>query len=226
MALNNILGLFAQSPLKPLQKHSNKVTECSELLEPFFEATFVHNWEKAAEVRGQIVDLERRADSLKREIRLKLPRGLFMPLERTDLLELVTQLDKLANYSRDISGRIIGRQLVIPTEMQPLFKKFLSRSIDASRQVSKVLDEMEQLLETGFRGRELDFVNKMILELDQIEDDTDQYQITLRHTLLSLEKTLNPIDVMFLYKCIERISVLADQAQRIGSRIELMLAKS
>lgn len=226
MALNNILGLFAHSPLKPLQKHSNKVTECSELLEPFFEATFEHNWEKAAEVRGQIVDLERRADSLKREIRLKLPRGLLMPVERTDLLELVTQLDKLANYSRDISGRIIGRQLVIPTEMQPLFKKFLSRSIDASRQVSKVLDEMEQLLETGFRGRELDFVNKMILELDQIEDDTDQYQITLRHTLLSLEKTLNPIDVMFLYKCIERISVLADQAQRIGSRIELMLAKS
>lgn len=48
---------------------------------------------------------------------------------------------------------------------------------------------MDQLLETGFRGRELDFVNKMILELDQIEDDTDQYQITLRHTLLELEKT-------------------------------------
>lgn len=85
---------------------------------------------------------------------------------------------------------------------------------------------MDELLETGFRGRELDFVNKMILELDQIEDDTDQYQITLRHTLLELEKTLNPIDVMFLYKCIERISILADQAQRIGSRIELMLAKS
>ncbi|MEN2936717.1 hypothetical protein DIBJMFBN_00211 [Mannheimia haemolytica] len=37
MALNNILGLFAQSPLKPLQKHSNKVTECSELLESFLK---------------------------------------------------------------------------------------------------------------------------------------------------------------------------------------------
>lgn len=45
-----------------------------------------------------------------------------MPVERGDLLELVTQLDKLANYSRDISGRIIGRKLIIPTEMQPLFK--------------------------------------------------------------------------------------------------------
>lgn len=226
MAMNNILGLFAQSPLKPLQKHSTKVTECTELLIPFFEATFQNNWEEAEKIRGQIIDLERRADALKREIRLKLPRGLFMPVERTDLLELVTQLDKLANCSRDISGPIIGRQLVIPPSMQSAFKNFLARSIDAARQVRKVVDEMDQLLETGFRGRELKFVNNMILELDAIEDDTDQLQIILRRSLLDVENDLNPIDVMFLYKCMERVSLLADQAQRIGSRIELMLARS
>ncbi|AKO45587.1 TIGR00153 family protein [[Haemophilus] ducreyi] len=226
MAMNNILGLFAQSPLKPLQKHSVKVTECSELLEPFFEATFKQDWDEAIKVREQIIGLERRADALKREIRLKLPRGLFLPVERTDLLELVTQLDKLANYSRDISGRIIGRQLVIPEAMQATFRKFLSRSLDSTRQVRKVLAELDKLLETGFRGRELKFVNNMILELDQIEDDTDQIQIVLRRTLRGLEQEFNPIDVIFLYKCIERVSILADQAQRVGSRIELMLAKA
>lgn len=226
MAMNNILGLFAQSPLKPLQKHSRKVTECSELLEPFFEATFNQDWEEAEKVRAQIINLELRADALKREIRLKLPRGLFLPVERTDLLELVTQLDKLANYSRDISGRILGRQLLVPEQMQEPFRKFLSRSLDACRQVRKVLEELDELLETGFRGRELKFVNNMILELDKVEDDTDQLQVVLRKTLLGLEKELNPIDVMFLYKCIERISILAEQAQRVGSRIELMLARA
>ncbi|VTR62891.1 phosphate transport regulator [Actinobacillus pleuropneumoniae] len=110
--------------------------------------------------------------------------------------------------------------------MQPAFRQFLFRSLDSSRQIRKVLDEMDELLETGFRGRERHFVNNMILELDQIEDDTDQLQVSLRHTLLGLEKNLNPIDVMFLYKCIERVSILADQAQRVGSRIELMLAKA
>lgn len=226
MAMNNILGLFAQSPLKPLQKHSRKVTECSELLEPFFEATFNQDWEEAEKVRAQIINLELRADALKREIRLKLPRGLFLPVERTDLLELVTQLDKLANYSRDISGRILGRQLLVPEQMQDSFRKFLSRSLDACRQVRKVLEELDELLETGFRGRELKFVNNMILELDKVEDDTDQLQVVLRRTLLGLEKDLNPIDVIFLYKCIERISILAEQAQRVGSRIELMLARA
>ena len=50
MAMNNILGLFAHSPLKPLQKHSSKVTECCELLIPFFEAIF-----KTGAVRSNFV---------------------------------------------------------------------------------------------------------------------------------------------------------------------------
>ncbi|MDH2923928.1 hypothetical protein EV693_10313 [Nicoletella semolina] len=226
MAMNNILGLFAHSPLKPLQKHSKKVTECCTLLIPFFEATFDNRWEDAEEIRNKIIDLERRADALKREIRLKLPRGLFMPLERTDLLELVTQLDKLANYSKDISGRVIGRQLSIPSEIRTDFIHFLARSLDATIQSDKVINEMDQLLETGFRGRELNFVNTMILELDTIEDDTDQLQIILRKGLLGIESSYNPIDIIFLYKIIEWVGVLADQAQRVGSRIELMLARS
>lgn len=226
MAMNNILGLFAQSPLKPLQKHSKKVTECCGLLVPFFQASFEQKWEEANNLRSQIIDLEHRADNLKREIRLKSPRGLFMPVDRSDLLELVTQLDKLANFSKDISGRVIGRQLVMPTEVQSEFMHFLSRSLDATIHVGKVIDEMDRLLETGFRGRELDFVNNMILELDTIEDDTDQLQIVLRKAMLSIEDKYSPIDIMVLYKIIEWVGVLADQAQRIGSRIELMLARS
>ena len=44
-----------------------------------------------------------------------------MPVERTDLLELLTQQDKIANKAKDISGRVIGRQLLIPQVMQVPF---------------------------------------------------------------------------------------------------------
>ncbi|MCU9997945.1 TIGR00153 family protein [[Pasteurella] aerogenes] len=226
MAMNNILGLFAHSPLKPLQKHSDKVTECCSLLVPFFESTFNNDWDQALQVRQQISEVERQADSLKREIRLKLPRGLFMPIDRTDLLELVTQQDKLANYAKDIAGRMVGRQFTFPMEMREEFMKYVCRSLDATVQAHLVIDEMDKLLETGFRGRELTFVNTMINELDAIEDDTDQMQIKLRMMLRNMEERFNPIDVMFLYKTLEWIGVLADQAQRVGSRIELMLARS
>ena len=226
MPLNNILGLFAHSPLKPLQKHSDKVTEACSLLVPFFEATYAEDWEKAEELRLQISETERQADALKREIRLKLPKGLFLPISRTDLLELVTQQDKLANYAKDVAGRMVGRQFGIPKDIQEDFMKFVCRSLDATVQAHLVIEEMDELLETGFRGRELKFVNKMITELDTIEDDTDQMQIQLRLMLRNIENRYNPIDVMFLYKIFEWIGVLANQAQRVGSRIELMLSRS
>ena len=226
MAMNNILGLFAHSPLKPLQKHSNKVTECCELLVPFFEAIFREDWNAAEQFRLDISAHERQDDALKREIRLKLLRGLFMQIERTELLELVPQQAKLANYAKDIAGRMVGRQFGIPPEMHDEFMSYVRRSLDATEQAHKVIEEMDQLLETGFKGRELNFVNQMINELDIIEDDTDQMQIKLRKMLYEVEGRYNPIDVMFLYKIIEWVGVLADQAQRVGSRIELMLARS
>lgn len=224
--MNNFLGLFAHSPLKPLQKHSDKVTEACTLLVPFVDAVFENDWDKAEEARLHIVDMEHRADKLKREIRLKLPRGLFLPIDRTDLLELVTQQDKLANYAKDIAGRMISRQFPIPAELQEGFKTFLCRSIDAAIQANKITQEMDGLLETGFKGRELTLVNNMINILDDIEDDTDQMQIELRRELRKIENRYNPIDVISLYKTFEWVGVLADQAQRVGSRIELMLARS
>lgn len=226
MPINNILGLFAQSPLKPLQKHSNKVSECCDILVPFFEATFKNDWTLAEELRKKISEVEKQADTLKREIRLKLPRGLFMPVERTDLLELITQQDKLANYAKDIAGRAVGRHLCIPSPLQTDFLAYLKRSLDAAHQACLVIDEMDELLETGFKGREVNFVNKMIHELDNIEDDTDNQQIQLRRQLLLIEDQYKAVDVIFLYKILEWIGVLADQAQRVGSRIELMLARS
>lgn len=226
MAMNNIFGLFANSPFKPIQRHSEKVTECCSYLVDFFEATFEGDWEAAEKIRERISETEKEADILKRDIRLKLPRGLFMPIARTDLLELTTQQDKLANYAKDISGRMLGRRCAFPKSMEDAFMAFLCRSLDATVQANRVITEMDNLLETGFKGREFDLVSQMINQLDSIEDDTDHMQVQLRLDLRDQEDKFSPVDVMFLYKILEWIGVLADQAQRVGSRIELMLARA
>ena len=121
MPVNSILGVFAKSPIKPLQEHIDKVYDCASLLTPFFKATNRGDWDEAIKFRKDISMTEREADVLKRDIRLHLPGGLFMPVERTDLLELVTQQDKIANKAKDISGRVIGRNMTIPEELQELF---------------------------------------------------------------------------------------------------------
>ena len=225
MSGNAFLGVFAKSPIQPMEEHIKKVHQASAILVDFFEHVFNKEWTQAEEIRLQIRTLEREADAMKRDIRLQLPHGLFLPVARTDLLELVTQQDKIANKAKDIAGRVVGREMDIPKEIQTDFIAYLKRCVDATKQASNAINELDELLETGFRGREVKLVEKMLVELDAIEQDTDDMQINLRRKVRQIEAELNPVDVMFLYKIIEWVGELADIAERVGSRLELMLAR-
>lgn len=225
MAENSILGVFAKSPIKPLEQHMRLVTKCCNQLTPFFIACFDNEWDEATKIRASISKAEKEADSLKRQLRLELPGGLFMPVNRADVLELLTQQDKIANKTKDIAGRILGRKLTIPKSLQEHFTVYVERNIDATEKAADAINELDDLLETGFRGREIQLIEKMIDQLDLIEDDTDSMQIALRRDLLAIEKDLNPVDVMFIYQIIEWVGDLADLAERVGSRLEIMLAR-
>ena len=162
MARNSIIGIFAKSPIKPLEKHIRTVHKCCSQLVPFFAAVTEEDWTNAGKIRKKISKLERDADDLKRQIRLELPGGLFMPVDRADLLELLSQQDKIANRAKDIAGRIFGRKLTIPLVLQEQFLAYVSRSIDAAEKAADAINELDDLLETGFRGREVDLVTNMI----------------------------------------------------------------
>lgn len=222
---NSILGVFAKSPIKPLEQHIRIATKCAAQLTPFFKACAKKDWVEAGEIRKKISTLEKEADALKRQIRLELPGGIFMPVDRADLLELLTQQDKIANRAKDISGRVLGRQIEVPETLAVNFMSYLDRCLDATVKAADAINELDDLLETGFRGREVELVEKMINQLDAIEDDTDTMQIALRSDLRGLENELNPVDVMFLYQIIEWVGDLADLAERVGARLEIMLAR-
>lgn len=226
MPLTNIMGVFAQSPIKPLVEHINKVHQCCEGLIPFFEAVIEKDWSKAGELHRSISIAEKEADDLKAQARAKLPAGLFMPVERTDMLELIGQQDRMANLAKDVSGPVVGRSLELPESMQADFMAYVTRCIDAVKQAKKAVNELDELLETGFAGREADLVENMVRELDVIEDDTDHMQILLRGELLKLEPEMNPIDVMFLYKMLEQLGSIANRADSAGGRLEQMLSRS
>ncbi|MBQ1782370.1 MAG: TIGR00153 family protein [Gammaproteobacteria bacterium] len=226
MPLNNIMGIFAKSPIKPLEEHIKRVHSCCEELLPFFAAAQKGDWQEAATIRQRICQMEREADTIKREIRLSLPSSIFMPVDRGNLLELLRQQDKIANRAKDISGRVLGRELPIPTLIAEDLQAYLARTLDAVRLARSAVNELDDLLETGFRGREAVIVEKMVKELDHIEDDTDGMQVALHRKLRQCEAELSAVDVVFLYSVIEWIGDLSDLAARVGARLELMLARS
>ncbi len=221
---NVLANIFGSSPVMPLEKHIDIAYRCAKQLRPFFVAAVAGDWQTASEVRDSIEALEHQADDLKKEIRLHLPKSLFMPVPREDLLGLLLVQDKIANRSRDVSGLVLGRKMQIPGAIAEQFLDFVDRNIDAAKQARKGVRELDELFTAGFRGAEVDLVSGMIEELDRIETDTDEKQASLRAALFDIEGSLNPVDAVFMYQVIELIGQIADMSERVGRRLELLLS--
>ena len=221
---NMLTNIFGSSPVRPLEKHIGIAYNCAKQLRPFFTAAIAGDWAEASKARSQIERLEHTADDLKKKIRLQLPKSLFMPVPREDLLELLLVQDKIANRTKDVSGLVLGRKMQFPEEIADEFLSFVVRNIDAAKQARKSVRELDELFTAGFRGAEAVLVEALIEELDQIETDTDNQQAELRYSLFAIEKTLDPVDAVFLYKVIELTGEIADMAERVGRRLELLLS--
>lgn len=221
---NVMSGIFGSSPVQPIEKHIDVVYRCAKQLCTFCAAAVSGDWDQAAAIREKIGDLEHEADAIKKDIRLHLPKSLFMPVPREDLLELLLVQDMIANLTQDISGLMLGRKMEIPSAIAEQFLDFVDRNVDAAKLARKSVRELDELFTAGFRGAEVDLVEGLIDELDRIETDTDNKQAELRGELFKIEKSLDPIHVMFLYKVIELTGEIADMAERVGRRLELLLS--
>lgn len=222
---SSVSSLFAESPVRPLQQHMQKVQECLEQLPPFFEQVMLEDWERVEAHQQRIHALEVEADALKQALRLNLPNNLFMPMPRERILDLLTMQDNIANKAKDIAGIVTGRNMQLPDTLKEHYPVFLARCIDASRQAQTCINELDELVEAGFKGREVSSVEAMIVELHHIEHETDLLEQQLRKALFAIESELPPVDVMFLYRIIEWTGELADLAQKVGSRLQLLLAR-
>lgn len=217
--------IFGHSPFAPLQKHINSVVVCVNRLQPYFEAVFAGDWGEAARIQAEVVNLENTADDIKKELRMHLPTSLLMPVDRRDILETLDLQDKIANKARDITEVTLGRKMQFPEQIQTGYRNYLDRSIDATKQAQHAINELDELVITGFRGDEANRVKAMVQQLHNIERETDDMLMKLCAELYALEKDLPPVDVIFLYKILAWTGDLADSARSTGNRILLMLAK-
>jgi len=222
---NTFSRLFGESPFGSLQTHMRVVLECANEVQPLIDALISGNQERIAASKERIFEREAEADRLKNELRLHLPRSLFMPVDRRDLLEVLHLQDAIANTAQDIAGLLVERRMDIPGFLQEPLRNLTERCIHTCELSGKVIEELDELLAIGFRGREVDKVDDMLKALNDAEDDTDELGIALARALFEHEDQLKPVSVMMWYRIIEWIGDLADYAEKVGDHLRLLIAK-
>ena len=226
MASRNPLGsLFGRSPIGPIQEHMQIANEAAEHLPELIQASADNDWDRAKAVYKAIAEAEKEADKIKRSVRRHLPKSLFLPVPRSDLLQLVSIQDAVANTAKDFASVVMGRDLRFPDKLFPGVMDLTANCVACCQQALASIQELDELLEVGFTGREVKRVEAMLKELDKLERRTDKQQFDLRRKLYRLEAELSPVDVMFYYRAIALLGSLADAAENVGDRLQILLAK-
>lgn len=222
---NPIASLLGKSPFKPMQAHMKIITECVAEVPGLFDALIEGNEDEIIKHKDRIFDKENEADILMHDLHMQLPKSLFMPVDRRDLLGLLAMQDKIANTAQDIAGLMTERDMSVPQGMENQLREFVQRCIDTCTQAAVIIEELDELIEMGFRGREASKVDEMVEKLSKIEDETDDMGIELTRVLFAKEDEMKPVSVMFWYLMIQWIGDLADYAEKVGDRMRLLIAK-
>ena len=222
---NPIASLLGKSPFKPMQAHMRISNECVSHVPALFEALIAGDQAEVVKVKDLIFAKEQEADDLNNELRARMPKSLFMPVDRRDLLELLEVQDSMADTAQDIAGLMIERDMTVPEGMAEPLRELVQRCVDTCNLATKIIEEMDELIEAGFSGREASTVFDMAAELNLIEDETDELGVKLTQILFSKEDEMKPVSVMFWYQMIQWIGDMADYAEKVGDRMRLLIAR-
>ncbi len=223
-AMSLMGDLFGTSPIRPMQQHMRASVACAREILPLFEAMAAGKTQELAARRETIDRLEHEADRIKNEIRSRLPKRLMLAVERRDMLEILDYQDCIADRAQDIAELVEIRSMTIPETLADPMLDLIRRVIAACEAAERIIDELDELVETGFRGREVARVEEMIDELSRIETDTDELAEGAQRKLFALEAELG-ISVVFWNQIIGWAANLADNAEKVGNRLRLLIAK-
>jgi len=216
-------SLFGRSPIRPMQRHMKIAVSCAREILPLVEAMCAADQETLGRVRHKIDELEHEADEIKHEIRRNLPKRLFMATERRDLLEILDYQDSIADVAQDIAELAEMRSMSVPEGLCQPILELVRRVLLTCEQSERIINQLDELVETGFGPRETGRVEEMIAALNELESETDALAEKAQRELFAMEEELG-VGTYFWYQIINWMGNVADYAERVGNRLRLLIA--
>ena len=102
----SVFELFGRSPFGPMQEHMQMAQKCVDLLAPMIQRVVAGDWDEVKTISKEVYHFEQEADQIKNDIRNHLPKSLFMPVDRRDLLDILHSIDAIADSVEDVAASL------------------------------------------------------------------------------------------------------------------------
>lgn len=218
--------LFRKSPFGPIQEHMKKVVEAAHLMAPLMEHLIADEQEAVLAMAKQVSRVEGEADDIKKDIRAHLPKSLFMPVDRGDLLRQLSAQDSIADAAEDVGVLLTLRKMSPPPWMHECLKDYVAAVLKTVDQSGAVVAELDVLVEASFGGPEADRVIEMVDALHLAEHEADKLQDQIAKLVFQHEDDMKPVAVFMWSKIFNKLGDLANHAENVGDRIRLFVSEA
>ena len=223
MPVNAMARIFGRSPFVPLQLHLDKVADCVEDVITLLGRIGNGDVENLDEAARSISLLEHKADLVKNDIRNNLPRGLFMAIDRGQLLEMLSLQDSIADQAEDIGILMSLRPAKMLEPIREPFKKYVEGNMDAFLKARDVMRELDAVIESGFGGTEASRVDQMVDAVAQSEHEADIMQRDLMKQILEHENELSTGDFFVWMRLIHEVAGISNLSEKLANRVRMLL---
>lgn len=216
----NIARLFGKSPFAPLKTHMQKVALCMNKLSEIFLQLDQANIEKLA---GELSKLEHDADLVKNDIRNHLPKSLFLPIDRTHFLDILSIQDHIADKAEDIGILLALRSLHPFRSCHEEIRSFFQKNQSVFLHAKQIIEEIDELLESSFGGLEAEKVKTMVEQTAYQEYEADKMQRSLLKQLVVHGDELPTTAFWHWMRLIEEVGAISHLAEKLANRIRMVL---
>ena len=223
--MKEIYNIFTKSPFAQLSEHMDYVHQCVEQIQPLMDLFVNGEVDQMSAAVASIQTAENLADTVKSKIREHLPKSIFMPVSREDVLKLLHRQDNIADHCQDLSILISVRSTPVLDELKPDILSFTQKSLEATQKVKELSERTQALMETSFSGPQAEQVLALIEEIGDIETQTDRIKYDLVKKMFELESKIDPVSVVLFLKIFDAISHIADSAENVANTYRLMISK-
>ena len=100
--------------------------------------------------------------------------------------------------------------------------KYIETVVQSAEKAVEVVAETRDLSRSAVGARQVKVIASKCVAVEKIERRSDKSQLKIRAKLRSHEEKISPIDAIFLYQMLSQIGEVADHAEKVSHRAQII----
>lgn len=219
-----LVNLLVKSPLPQVVRLMERVQICADHVPELIHLAIEKDHVAVAQIAKEISRLETEVDDVKDAVRSKVPVRLFLPVDRRDLLQLISQIDAIADCAEDVAVLLTLRDLETPDQLNTLLPSLVGKVMDVVHAAGKLVGELEDLMAASFSGRAAEGVIAEVRNIARLEHEADELQDQCAKVIFDTENEVSPVSIFIWSKVLKKIGDMANHAKKVGDQFRLFVA--